>query len=358
MARNPFRKSQLIEFDNAAAGHAGVLLDKSEEFLIKPCKEAEIAFYETALQHPEFAYYMPVFFGILSLNEIKAEAFDAISPALPPQPSTPIAAQSLTAPPTWTPSRGQQIKTNTAIVVENVTSRFKKPNVLDVKLGTRLWGDDAPLVKRQKLDKVSQETTSGSLGLRIAGMRTWMGSGSVQDTNKDGFKCFNKDFGRNLTTDTIQRGFEDFFFVESAGVTMKLGRRIIKRFLGDLRGLREVVENEQSRMFSASLLFVYEGDGRALADDFVLEKQILQDRDASNPINGDAGNGDIDIHSENEEEGEEVEEDGVEGSRLPKIQVLKVIDFAYANWTPGQGPDENLLKGLRRVIEILEAIVA
>ncbi len=37
---------------------------------------------------------------------------------------------------------------------------------------------------------------------------------------------------------------------------------------------------------------------------------------------------------------------------LPKIYSLKLIDFAHAKWTPGQGPDENSLKGVRSLAKI------
>jgi 1D-myo-inositol-tetrakisphosphate 5-kinase/inositol-polyphosphate multikinase len=40
----------------------------------------------------------------------------------------------------------------------------------------------------------------------------------------------------------------------------------------------------------------------------------------------------------------------------PKVHDLRLIDFAHANWTPGQGPDENMLKGIRSLITILEGM--
>lgn len=39
----------------------------------------------------------------------------------------------------WTPSNGGKISTNCALVMENVADGYKKPNILDVKLGARLW---------------------------------------------------------------------------------------------------------------------------------------------------------------------------------------------------------------------------
>src|SRR4051812_15792955 len=46
----------------------GVLLDESGALLIKPCLPKEIAFYQSATEHPEFAKWMPMFMGTLQLN--------------------------------------------------------------------------------------------------------------------------------------------------------------------------------------------------------------------------------------------------------------------------------------------------
>jgi 1D-myo-inositol-tetrakisphosphate 5-kinase/inositol-polyphosphate multikinase len=43
---------------------------------------------------------------------------------------------------------------------------------------------------------------------------------------------------------------------------------------------------------------------------------------------------------------------------LPKLFSVKLIDFAHATWTPGQGPDENSLKGVRSLIRIFEELAA
>ena len=74
----------------------------------------------------------------------------------------------------WKPSGGKKLETGVAVVLENITAGFTHPNIMDVKLGARLWADDAPASKRRKLDEVSKETTSGSLGFRIAGMKMWI----------------------------------------------------------------------------------------------------------------------------------------------------------------------------------------
>ena len=75
-------------------------------------------------------------------------------------------------------------------------------------------------------------------------------------------------------------------------------------------------------MYSASLLFVYEGDGRAL-----------------------------DVAFAEEEENKEyvLDEDEEDEREVNKPYELKLIDFAHADWTPGEGADENALQGVRSV---------
>ena len=252
-------------------------------------------------------------------------------------------------------------------MLENVAAGLRKPNILDVKLGARLWADDAPPAKRQKLDDLSNITTSKPLGFRIAGMKTWMGgkAAGLSPSSLDGYKIYDRNYGRALTPATVRGGFENYFFIDSAGITKKFARRVIKRFLGDLRGLQEVLAKEESRMYSASLLFVYEGDGASLQADFETEKQVLeleteqQLLELETPQNGVLPNGYLDRPVLKDEgvdiEDEDDDDEGVEA--LPKIQAVKMIDFAHAAWTPGMGPDENVLHGIRNVIKILEELL-
>ena len=68
------------------------------------------------------------------------------------------------------------------ILLKNLEDDFIKPCMLDIKIGTRmhcilnsdlflLLGDGAPPAKIARHEYTSKTTTSGSLGLRICGMR-------------------------------------------------------------------------------------------------------------------------------------------------------------------------------------------
>ncbi|KAL8959249.1 MAG: hypothetical protein Q9193_003858 [Seirophora villosa] len=355
MAQKSFRKSQLVAFNNVAAGHDGVLSDRSGAVVVKPCCQEEIDFYNSASTHPHVAIYIPAFIGTLQLNS-DPDVAATVTPTVAATLTTPNQAAEHQAAPAavshapivekaWAPSNGGKITTDLAIVLENVAAPFKKPNILDVKLGARLWDDNAPPAKRAKLDKVAEETTSKPLGFRIAGMRTWQGETaaaadeSSSTLSQDGYKLYDKTYGRQFSAETVRQGFEDYFLLERDAVAKGPVRKVINRFLEDLEALKFVLEREESRMYSASLLFVYEGNPDALRDAFTTEKE---EETATNGVDGG------ETHEESEDEDEE---------QRAAVQALKLIDFAHAEWTPGQGRDENLLHGLGSVIKVLNGLV-
>lgn len=57
------------------------------------------------------------------------------------------------------------------IVLENLTYRFVRPNVLDVKLGTQLFDDDATAEKQERMRLAALATTSATAGMRLTGFQ-------------------------------------------------------------------------------------------------------------------------------------------------------------------------------------------
>jgi len=388
----------------------GTLSDLDGELFIKPCVQQEIDFYEkTFRDHPDFASLMPLFFGTLSLND--ATDIDSLNEQLPAVADhmsqglkeetvkvAKAAVAEVAAEATeklvniaWKPNKNRRIPTNKSVVLQNSTHGFKKPNILDAKLGWRLWADDAPLDKRTRFDEISRLTTHRSHGFRIAGMRVYKGSDKLEELDGDDFKVYSKDYGRfEVNADTIVREMRQFIFNERAGIDQELGRAVAQAFLGDLKRVEEVLANSETRMYSASLLFTFEGDGEALRaaieennalvekanaldeDDTIVVEESKQFEDGK--INGTvlgsqnlaainvqsisgAIEGDIKVVElmGDVTDGDE-DDEGDEMSNLPRIYSLKLIDFAHAKWVPGQGPDENSLLGVRSLVKIFEEL--
>lgn len=411
-----------VAFDHAAAGHDGVRCTLSGSLIAKPCTAEEVAFYESSALHPAFREFMPIYIGTLSAADQKSPLSVATagqSGVVPESDqssvsNTPVngsAAQpdagpsSSNAAPTeevpWVPSAGRKIETGLSIVLENVASGFTRPNVLDVKLGARLWADDAHPSKRARLDAISKETTSGSLGFRIAGMKVWSGVNGETDAGgrtdpyetkhegsegekgevieKDGYMRYDRWYGRSFNDENVKEGFETFL-AGAKGGKIDHSKLIAKRLAGDLRNIQQVLEAEESRMYSSSALIVYEGDPEALEHALDEEKKaaenppaeededeeeeenfVLQHGGSFKVIDINGGEGDLSQNAINISidpgttqltslEDEEDEEEP------PKVLDLRLIDFAHAQWTPGQGPDENVLMGVRSLIRIFDEI--
>ena len=56
-------------------------------------------------------------------------------------------------------------------MMENITSSYRRPCVLDLKMGTRQHGDDASAEKRSKQIAKCAASTSATLGVRLCGMQ-------------------------------------------------------------------------------------------------------------------------------------------------------------------------------------------
>ncbi|KAF2129545.1 SAICAR synthase-like protein [Dothidotthia symphoricarpi CBS 119687] len=330
MSTKTYDASKLQVYGSAAAGHDGVLSDESGAVVVKPCTEAEISFYESVnASHPDLAVHLPTFMGQLSVSADQSTTVD--TGVIEAADGT---VQRL---------HGKQLATDLHIVLANITHGFKKPNVLDLKLGAQLWDEAAKPEKRARLDAVSEKTTSSSLGFRIAGMRTWIGDNSpdipadlkefVDFDKETGYLVYNKMYGRKFSTEDIDKGFSEFILPEANladdHVYLDRAREVLSYFLGEVKDIQKVFESKESRMYGASILLVYEGD----LDEYNKTRTTLAS-----------------MSSKQDDEGDDEDED----ENLPKLAAVKMIDFAHATWHPGQGPDENAIRGMRSTVKILD----
>jgi len=141
-----------LEKHDGAAGHAGVM--RSGSLIIKPCTQAEIDFYAHAYHsQPAFAAWMPTYMGQLTLNK----------------PGTPNGGTGAAEEAMGLGLESERFEQ--AVVLENLEWGFRRPSVLDVKLGKILTDEKASEEKRLRLEKVSMATTSWDNHIRLAGMR-------------------------------------------------------------------------------------------------------------------------------------------------------------------------------------------
>ncbi|KAJ3072445.1 hypothetical protein HDU98_003570 [Podochytrium sp. JEL0797] len=196
----------------------------------------------------------------------------------------------------------------TWIVMENVIGGLGLPSIMDVKVGTRLYGPDASDEKRERMIKAAKATTSGETGLRICGMKFTssydhesrrltdvLGKGQIHNPITKDHEHYTREYGRSLTVETLHLGIAEFFKHVEKGEPRTA---LIGQFVSRLEELLEAVEQTECRLYGASVLFGFDGDS----------------------------------------------------------VVVKVIDFAHSFYCEGEGVDASAVVGVRNLLLILREI--
>lgn len=230
------------------------------------------------------------------------------------------------------------------LVLQNMYHGFRKPSILDIKLGAVLLDDRATEEKRQRLAKVSRDTTSGSLSFRICGMKLYCGESGetlpsvypgmeetvdVENTSDGKYLKFNKIYGRSLTPNNVKEGILQYF----AFCTHR--RLLLTRFHQRLQLLYNCLLDSEVRIKAGSLFLIYENDLLAWAGVELEEAYFENDPLVNEPL---------------DDSDDEEEEDVIE--RIAPLSSLSFIDFAHAKHVDGEGPDENVITGVENLINI------
>jgi len=134
------------------------------------------------------------------------------------------------------------------ILLENLTSRQRHPCVLDLKVGTRQYGDGASASKKLSKNVKVASTTSGLLGLRLGGMQ-------VYQVSLGRYICRTKNYGRSLSADGLKRALRQFF---CNGLLVRTD--VIQALLVKLAQLQKLLAGLDSyRFYTSSLLVTYDG---------------------------------------------------------------------------------------------------
>jgi len=145
---------------------------------------------------------------------------------------------------------GTEVKDgNNYIVIEDLTHTFKKPCILDIKMGTSSVGEDATPEKREAMSKKDKATTTCTLGLRITAMK-------VYQLDQEKYLSRDKDWGKNVTDSNFKDSLATFFH---NGKDTRY--ELIAKYVEKLKPIQEWINSQlKVRIYSSSLLFIYDGD--------------------------------------------------------------------------------------------------
>jgi len=204
-----------------------------------------------------------------------------------------------------------------SIVLENLSYTFWKPNILDIKLGTVLYGPDASPEKVERMKKTAANTTSLETGVRLTGFQ-------VHDNATGLAEYTPKSYGKSLKANQLGEGIARFFPVGDAaskGLPKETLIPILQGIREEVQEIRNIFTEIEVRMAGASLLVIYEADWAKAKEG-------------------------LDCSEDGEDDDEDDEQPG------PPF-VVKVIDFAHTTQTPGQ-VDSGVLVGLDTVLRLLD----
>ncbi|KAF9927771.1 hypothetical protein FBU30_002888 [Linnemannia zychae] len=363
----------LNPLSNQVGGHDGVLsMGDDNEIIVKPALPQELKFYEESALHAELAAWMPTYYGTLTLTRNQpaqnGDQTTIVSPTIKALNGYALtdmmAASTLNQQDVATIAHAAEAiddgaRDDECICLENISLGFKRPCVLDLKMGTQLYDDDATEEKKARLGAVAASTTSLPLGFRLTGFE-------VFDSEKGDFTKYSKHYGKGLTVDNVLDGFRTYFAAKLGPERMHI---IIERFVNDLTDFLATIETQELRMRSSSLLLIYEGDaeafdaGLALEEEKIaavvaraqahLEKVVREEEEDEE----EEGKEPKDNEDEDEDEDYEDFDDDDEDEVSQKVTDMRLIDFAHSTWTPGQGPDEGVVKGVKNVLALFEKLL-
>lgn len=251
---------QLQRYCNQVGGHCDILKPQGTGYIYKPLCDAELRFYEevnrarssttssdnhynnteddeSTCNNPlhKIADFIPLYYGVGTVC-VQTTTTD-------PPTSSPITSPSPPHHSLHSPPRAANY-----LILEDLLSGFRKPCILDIKLGRlqRTLGA-TPEKRRRQLEK-SLKTTSNALGFRLCGMQCY-------NIKSDAIVYRDKYWGRKLRREKIGSALKEWFSNGQA-THYDLIHLVYLKITTLIRVIREL---GHYRFWSSSLLWFYDG---------------------------------------------------------------------------------------------------
>lgn len=134
------------------------------------------------------------------------------------------------------------------MILDDLTAGYCKPSVIDLKIGTKTWEDDAP---QEKIDRESKKyPIQRKIGFRLTGMR-------VFNRQTEQYDIYDKKFGYQQTEESLNSMFAIYF----SQVDEEKRKDVIGSIITDLKPLLAWFETPGHMKFiCSSILFIFEGN--------------------------------------------------------------------------------------------------
>jgi 1D-myo-inositol-tetrakisphosphate 5-kinase/inositol-polyphosphate multikinase len=137
------------------------------------------------------------------------------------------------------------------LMMENLTKGFKKPCIMDVKIGAKTYGPDASDKKKAQQD-ASYAGTKQPFGFSVPGLSVHVGEKKEEVIMK------GKEYGRSLNADNIHELLEMYLDINNEP---EVAKELAKIFVEDLKKVLQLFEYQTTfHFFASSLLFVYDSE--------------------------------------------------------------------------------------------------
>ncbi|XP_059421807.1 inositol polyphosphate multikinase [Carassius carassius] len=239
--------------------------------------------------------------------------------------------------------------------LEDVTRRFLRPCIMDVKIGRRSYDPFASKEKRE--EQISKYPLMEEIGFLLLGMR-------VYQIHSDSYITHDQFYGRSLRKDTLKNGLSKFFHNGQ-----ELQRHAVSLIISKIRRILRWFESQnQLHFYASSLLLVYEGSPHAVNTskhkpaDPATGHQQGEPQSKALSFQSSLTHSHPYCHNTNGKHGGSEEKKAKEIGMGDKKQFgqdeaveVKMIDFAHVYQS--DSPDESYMYGLRNLLSTLEQIL-
>ncbi|XP_069467338.1 inositol polyphosphate multikinase [Ambystoma mexicanum] len=149
---------------------------------------------------------------------------------------------------TWSPPNSPN---DLYLKLEDVTRKFAKPCIMDVKIGQKSYDPYASIEKIRQ--QISKYPLMEEVGFLLLGMR-------VYHANSDCYETQNQHYGRSLTKETVKDGVSRFFH---SGCCLR--KDAVAASIQKIQDILQWFEGQDKlHFYASSLLFVYEGSSQQM----------------------------------------------------------------------------------------------